>query len=188
MADKPSPPKRNHKKRADDARGTPKGAGTVATPNGGRIGNPPFVATEEQRQKVRALAKTMRAEMPIAKDWIASQIGVSVSTLDRHFKDDLVAGRSEIVASLGATMIGVATGTITNISRERLDAIKFALARIGGWSTKVEMTGEGGRPIEAVDLSGMTPAALREYGRQAAIQAGLDPDEAVGPPLDDDNA
>lgn len=163
------------KVREDDARG--------AAP--GHKGQQPFVPTEEQRQKVRTLAKTMKAEQPAARAWIASQLGISPSTLDRHFKDDLTAGRAEVVASLGATLIGVAMGTVTEISRERLDAIKYALARIGGWSAKVEVGGHDGRPIDVVDLSGMSAAALREYGRQAAIQAGLDPDEAVGPPLDD---
>lgn len=154
----------------------------------GHFGNVPFVPTEEQRKKVRALAKTCKHEQPMAREWIASQLGISTRTLDRHFKDDLIAGRGEVVASLGAWLIGVAMGTVNGeaVTKERMDAVKFALARMGGWSAKVEMSGPDGRPMEVVDLSGMTPAALREYGRQAAIQQGLDPDETVGPPLDDD--
>jgi hypothetical protein len=151
----------------------------------GHFGNVAFVPTEAQRQKVRTLAKTMKHEQLAARSWIASQMGFSVATLDRHFMEDMVAGRAEVVASLGATLIGVAMGTIKEISRERLDAIKYALARIGGWSSKVEMSGPAGGPVQTVDLTGLSAAALREYGRQAALQMGLDPDEAVGPPLDE---
>lgn len=177
----PDAPDKRHshpKVRDDDARGAPPGQKGVV----------PFAPTDEQRAKVRTLAKTMKAEQPAARAWIASQMGFSVATLDRHFKDELVAGRGEVVASLGAWLIGVAMGTITGeaVTRERMDAVKYALARIGGWSAKVEMSGPDGRAVEVVDLSGMSAAALREYGRQAAIQAGLDPDEAVGPPLDDE--
>jgi hypothetical protein len=74
----------------------------------------------------------------------------------------------------------VALGTITEISRERLDAIKYALARIGGWSSKLEMSGPNGRPIETVDLSRLSPKQLEEYGRLAAIAEGLDPEGVVG--------
>jgi hypothetical protein len=158
------------KVRDDDERGAPPG----------RFGNQPFVPSDEQRAKVRTLAKTMKAEQPAAKEWIAAQMGFSVSTLDRHFAEDLIAGRAEVVASLGATLIGVAMGTITEISRERLDAIKYALARIGGWSSKLEMSGPNGRPIETVDLSRLSPKQLEEYGRLAAIAEGLDPEGVVG--------
>lgn len=154
-----------------DARGAPKG----------HFGNVPFEPTDEQRQKVRTLAKTMRHEMQMPRKWIAAQMGFSVATLDRHFEEDMIAGRAEVVASLGATLIGVALGTIKDISRERLDAIKFALPRIGGWSTKIEMSGPNGRPIEAVDLSRLSAEQLEEYGRLAAIAEGLDPEEIVGP-------
>lgn len=163
------------KERDDDRRGAPPG----------RMGNPPFVVTDEMRAKCRTLAKTMKGEQQAARSWIASQMGISVSTLDRHFSEELIAGRAEIVASVGATFVGVVMGTVT-VSKERLDAMKFFLSRMGGWSTKLEVGGIPGRPIETVDLTGLSAAAFREYGRQAAIQAGLDPDEAVGPPLDDD--
>lgn len=161
--------------------GTPPGQGTVTPAHGGRIGNPGHEVTEERRAKIRTLAKTMRHEVPAAKEWIAAQAGISVATLDRYYREDLVAGRAEVVASMGATLIGVALGTITNISRERLDAIKFALPRIGGWSSKVEMTGPNDGPVEYVDLSRLSSEQLEEYGRLAAIAEGLDPEEVIGP-------
>lgn len=107
-----------------------------------------FVPTEEQRKQVRALAKTMKAELPQVAEWIANRIGISRSTLYNHFKADLDAGRAELIASLGATMVGIAMGTITDVSKERMEAIKFTLARMGGWSAKVELSGPGGGAIE----------------------------------------
>lgn len=169
-------------KRPDDARGTPAGAGTVVPAHGGRIGNPPFQPSDEQRSKVRTYAKTFPVH---GEHFIARLIGVSRDTLRRHFADDLELGRAEMLASVGSQMITRALNAESESAKGDLDAQKFILARLGGWSTKVEMTGKDGRPMETVDLSGMTPAALREYGRQAAIAAGQDPDEVVGPPLDD---
>lgn len=171
--EKPRAP--NAKVREDDARGAPPG----------RFGNAPFVKTEEMSAKVRSMAKTMKGETGPGQAWIANLCGISVDTLQRHFAEELTGGRAEIVASVGATFIGFVLGTIKDIPKDRLDAMKFFLSRMGTWSGKIELTGENGRPIETVDLSGMTPAALREYGRQCAIQAGLDPDVAVGPPLED---
>jgi DNA invertase Pin-like site-specific DNA recombinase len=66
-----------------DARGTPPGAGTIAPAHGGRIGNPPFQPTEEQRQTVLTYAKVMSQEM------IADALDISVDTLVRHFRKEL---------------------------------------------------------------------------------------------------
>jgi hypothetical protein len=148
----------------------------------GQKGVQPFQATDEQRAKVRTLAKTFPVH---GEHFIARLMGFSRDTLRRHFADDLEMGRAEMLAGVGAQVVNRAMDANAETAKGDLDAQKFILARLGGWTTKVEMSGKDGRPIEAVDLSGMSAAALREYGRQAAIAAGLDPDEAVGPALDD---
>lgn len=175
----------NAKRRADDARGTPPGAGTIEPSHGGRIGNPPHVPTEETRARVRVLAQSISE---YANHLIAADIGISRQTLDRYYKGDIDRGRAGMVAAAGAQLISKALRGDDAVGPDgkllapgNLEALKFLLARRGGWTTKVEMTGRDGRPVETVDLSNMTVEALREYGRQAAIQAGLDPDEAVGP-------
>lgn len=183
-----TPPEAPEPAERPDRRGTPRGEGTITPEHGGRIGNPPFVPTEDQRQRVRTLAKTFPVH---GEHFIARLVGISRDTLRRHFADDLELGRAEMLAGIGSQMINRAldadrTGDDGKpIAKGDLDAQKFILARLGGWTTKVEMSGKDGRPIETVDLSGMSVAALREYGRQAAIQNGLDPDEAVGPAIDD---
>lgn len=177
----------NAKRRPDDARGTPAGAGTVEARNGGRIGNPPYAPTDDSRSRVRTLAQVHPEH---SNHRIAAQLGISRSTLERHHREDIDFGRAQMISAIGAQMIQRALKGNDAVDAEGnplcpgdIDAQKFILARLGGWSTKIEMTGKGGAPVEMIDLSGMTPEALREYGRQAAIQAGLDPDEAVGPAL-----
>lgn len=181
-----TPPQgRKSAKRPDDARGTPPGAGTVITARGGRIGNPPYQATEAQRQKVRTLAKTF----PIhAEKLIARLIGCSVDTLRRHFEDDLELGRAEMLASVGAQMITRAIQGDDAVDANgklltpgNLDAQKYILARLGGWTTKVEHSGPGGGPVEIIDLSNLSEEELEDYGRLSARAQGLEPDEVDGP-------
>lgn len=155
----------------------------------GQKGQQPFVPTEAMRQRVRTLAQTVPDH---SNETIAVQLGISRSTLEKHFRHDLDLGRAQMVTAVGAQFIQRALHGDDAVNAEgkklapgNLEAQKFILARRAGWSAKVEHSGKGGGPIETVDLSGMTAAALREYGRQSAIAQGLDPDEAVGPPIDD---
>lgn len=178
MAKEPTTSRKSEKsgKRPDDARGAPPGAGVYEPPHGGRIGNPPFVPTEEQRAKVRTYAKTFPAH---GEHFIARLMGFSRDTLRRHFADDIELGRAEMLAAVGSQMINRAMNADSETAKGDIDAQKFILARLGGWTTKVEMTGRGGRPIEHVDLSRLSAEQLEEYGRLAAIAEGLDPEEVM---------
>lgn len=142
--------------------------------------------TDEQRARVRLLAQSISE---YSEPLIAADLGISKDTLRRHFAEDMAKARAEMVAAAGAQLISKALRGDDAVGPDgkllapgNLDALKFLLARRAGWTTKVEMTGRDGGPVETkvMDLSNMTPEALREYGRQAAIQAGLDPDEVVG--------
>lgn len=173
------------KTRADDARGAPKGAGTVTPAHGGRIGNPPFVPTDEQRSRVRTLAQTHPEH---SNHRIAIQLGISRATLERHFRDDIDLGRAQMISAIGAQMIqralrgNDALGADGNpLCPGDLDAQKFILARLGGWSTKIEHTGKDGGPIATVDLSNLSDEELEAYGRLSAIAEGVDPEEVIGP-------
>lgn len=165
------------KTREDDARGAPLG----------HFGNPPFRPTEAQRAQVRAYAKTFP---PAAEHYIARLMGFSRDTLRRHFADDLEFGRAEMLASVGAQFINRALdaervdGNGKKLAKGDIDAQKYILARMGGWSSKVELAGRDGGPIEHVDLSRLKPEDLEQYGRLAAIAAGMDPDLIVAVPRD----
>jgi hypothetical protein len=151
----------------------------------GRFGNVAFVPSDEQRAKVRTLAKTFPEH---SNHRIAILVGVSRSTLEKHFREDLDYGRAEMLASVGAQVINAALDSENASAKGDRDLQKFILARLGGWSTKVEMSGKDGRPIEHVDLTRLSPEQLDAYGRLAAIAEGKDPDEVVGSASDTDQA
>lgn len=189
MATTPEKPRRPAK-RADDRRGTPpgkavmEGPGTSKGGGKGRIGNPPFVPTEEQRQLVRTLAKAF----PIHNEhFIAARAGISYSTLHRHFKDDMVIGRAEMLAAVGSQMISRAINADARdangqlIAKGDIEAQKFVLSRLGGWTTKVEHYDRGDRPLETeVDLSWMTLEELEEYARLVERKEAEEAAETVG--------
>lgn len=187
MPDDPTPARGGAipKTRSDDARGTPPGRGMVTAPNGGgRIGNPPFVATDEQRKRVRELAKVFPAA---GRQMIARLMGFSVATLDRHFADEMELGRAELAVTIGTQMINRAINVDAvgadgkPLAKGDLKAMEFVLTHMCGWTKRVEVTGRGGGPIrtETVDLTRLSEAQLREYGRLAAIAEGLDPDALI---------
>lgn len=175
MSDAPQPARGGPqpKVREDDARGASKGS----------FGQAPFIPTDEQREKVRAHAKVF----PIhAEHYIAALMGFSVSTLRRHFADDLTLGRAEMLASVGAQMVNRSMNADAETVKGDIDAQKFILARLGGWTTKVEVGDKARAPFGGapVDLSRLSDADLAEYGRLAAIAEGLDPDDVLGQPDD----
>ena len=159
-----------------DRRGTPKGAGTqigraIATgAPAGRIGNPPFVPTNEQRQLVRTYAKVMSQQM------IADALDISVDTLTRHFKREWSEGQREAVAAVGSKLLAKAlSGNMT--------AMIFYLRTRGKWSQRVEVTGAEGGPIQHLDLAPILAnysedqlALLEPLLEQLLTAAGIDID------------
>lgn len=123
-----------------DHRGTPAGAGTITPAHGGRIGNPPFEPTDEQRIQVRTLAKVVSQEM------ICRITGLKKDTLNRHFRHELDIGKAEAVSTIGAALLQKAmAGNLT--------AMIFYLRTQGKWNTRVEHVGADGGPIRTYDLS-----------------------------------
>lgn len=176
MTTTPKNPKEppNKKVRADDRRGAPPG----------HKGNPPFVPTEDQRKQARTLAQTFPVH---GEHFIAAKMGISRDTLRRHFADDMMMGRAEMLASIGAQMINRALNAdaVGNdgkpIAKGDIEAQKFVLSRLGGWTTKVEVGERAARPFGGTyDLSRLSEEQLSEYGRLSAIAEGLDPDDVVG--------
>ena len=172
MADKPKKKPAtapNIKTRADDARGAPKG----------RFGQPAFVPTEDQREKVRTYAKVFPVH---GEHYIARLIGVSRDTLRRHFAEDMELGRAQMLAGIGSQMINRAQNADAETAKGDLDAQKFILARLGGWTTKVEIGDRAREPFggPGPDLSRLSHEELLEYGRLSAIAEGLDPEEVLG--------
>lgn len=184
-AKKAAPRKRAAPKKPATRKGTPKGKATTPQPHGGAIGNPPFQPTEEQRQRVRTLAKAFPVH---GEHLIARMAGFSRNTLRQHFAEDMELGRAEMLAGVASQVISramdeekVDPNTGLKIARGNLDAQKFILARMGGWTTKVDMGEQASTPYGGrVDLSRLSNEQLEEYGRLAAIAEGLDPEDIVG--------
>jgi hypothetical protein len=159
-------------KKRVDKRGTPKGKGTRTGGPGaegrggkpkGRIGNPPFIATHEQRIQVEAYIAAG------AQQWlIAEYLGISDDTLTRHFRVELEFGKQRAISKIGASMVKKAL-------EGDHDAAKYVLARIGGWkqTTAVEQSGPNGAPIEVRDMSRLT---VEQLAALAALDPSLDAD------------
>ena len=133
------------KLRDDDARGTPPGRGIITPAHGGRIGNPPFVPTEEQRQRVRTYAK---AFPPCAQHYIARLLGVSVDTLQKYFHADLEMGRAELIASCAAQEIAYALDADSKLAKGNQSARQFVLMKMGMWGRPDPASPGGGAPEE----------------------------------------
>jgi hypothetical protein len=171
-ADKASP--KASPKAQPDRRGTPTGKGIRPGGKGGRIGNPPFVATDDQRLKVEVYA---------AGGWsrlmIAAELGISDDTLTRHFVEELEAGDARATARIASTVAQQAIAGCRKSQRLWLD-------RRGGeqWRPKSELglTGADGGPIRYLsepprrDLSGLNEEELEQFERLTAkLETPRDP-------------
>ena len=149
-----------------DRRGTPKGKGTRAGGRGGKIGNPPHEPTKQQRQ----LANDLSAYgIPL---WaIAEMMGISESTLTRHYAKELAMGPHRLVAR-AANMVAKCV-----LAGDK-DYVKFVLARRGGpaWANKQEtqISTPPGRPLETRDMTGLSREELRVLAKLH------DPENRVG--------
>lgn len=141
------------------------------------IGNPPHVPTEESRKLVRDLAPYLPNNL------LAEKMGIARSTLHKYYQEELSAGKAELVAELGRSVIAKARNGDN-------DMIKYYLNGPGGWNPKQvhEHVGAGGGPIQHVDLSrlavefaGMSEDELAVAERVLALVASSGP--AGGPDL-----
>lgn len=166
-----SAPRRPKKRK--DRRGTPKGKGTRIGGTGaktsgksakGKIGNPPFVPTDQQRIQVETYVAAG------TQQWlIAEYLQISEDTLTRHFRIELDHGKARIDAKLGSSVAKKAL-------EGDVDMTKFYLARRGGWktTTAVESSGPDGGPIVYTaepprrDLGRFNEQELETYERLTA--------------------
>lgn len=142
----------------------------MAQPHGGRIGQPAYQPTAEDRANVRAWVKITNA------DTIAAKLGISRDTLDKYFKDELAEGRFEAVAAVGGKLLEKAL-------RGDKTSMIFYLRTQGKWNTRIEHTGPNGGPITMFDagayLADMTveeQRLMRPLLEKMLAAAGLDPD------------
>jgi len=130
----------------------------------GSKGNVALVISDEMRQQVRELARLFPVH---PQRYIADKIGVARSTLNKYFQEDLFAGRDEMLAAVGGKMVqlalegkGAQNAKGTPVAYGDFQAMKFVLARFGGWSAKAPIEQCNHSPGEPVDLSCLTDEEL----------------------------
>lgn len=139
-------PKRKPQPKRPDRRGAPKG----------KSGQPPFLATPEQRKIVET-----HAAVGTQHEIIAEFLGISSDTLTRHFDPELRLGLAKINARIGA-----------NVAKKALEGSAkhefFWLKTRGNYRTTEnrEHSGPGGAPIQLqitpnYDLSRLSLPELR---------------------------
>lgn len=153
------PKRRPAAKKRQDKRGTPKGAGTVRA-SGGKIGNPPFEATAEQRKLVES-----HAAVGTPHEIIAELLDISADTLVRHFRKELDQGLARMNSRIGGLVAKAALG---GCKTRQI----FWMKTRAGWATRHELSGPGGGPIPtatrpALDPSKLTKKELQELERLA---------------------
>ena len=66
----------------------------------GKSGPAPWVPTDEERKKVR-----LYAGLGMTQEQIGAMLGKSVDSLDRHCREDLDAGKAEIIAKVAGSLV-----------------------------------------------------------------------------------
>lgn len=118
----------------------------MAPAHGGRIGNPPYVPTDDDREFVVQNA-AKRGYL-----WTALQLGISKTTLHQHFRTELDMSNANACAEIGQSLYQKA------IDGDGASQRFFLITRgKGEWSPKVkhEHSGPDGGPMQSVDLTAM---------------------------------
>lgn len=170
MTDKPAkaPPAKPER---EDHRGTPPGAGVIVPAHGGRIGNPPHEWSQELADQVRLLAKVT------SQTHAAATLHISESTIIRHYGKEWQEGQAEAVATVGGKLLQKALGG-------NLTAQIFYLRTKGkgAYSTRVEITGRDGGPVEhdySSAFDRMTDDQRAAYEAMCRDIEGLGPEDEV---------
>lgn len=132
----------------------------------GHSGNPPHIATEENRRLVKALAAYGNRQ-----DDIATILDISHDTLTRHYARELKTGALEANSKVAETMYKKAlTGDNS--------CMQYWLSRRAGWkeTTTHEHTGAGGGPIETRQLPA-TDEWLKQFAGGGSKTPPAEPSE-----------
>jgi len=131
----------------------------------------PFVASPEQRSKVKMLASLGVSQLDIAK-----VLGIGHDTLSGHFREELDIGPIEANSKVAAKIYSMAMGPIDG--KNTFLAAKFWAAARMNWSEKVaqELTGPDGGPIR---LENQVVVILPDNGRGNEIDLDAEDAEEV---------
>lgn len=166
--------------------GCPPGEGTITPEHGGRIGNPPYVPTDDDRAFVIEHA-SVKGQL-----WTAIQLGINKSTLQVHYKHEIQIAKANACANVGASLYEKA------VKGDGASMRFFLITQGGGdWSPRIkhEHTGAGGGPVQTANidltefLKGKSKDELAQFDGilgqlLASAGASLDPGDLGGTPAD----
>lgn len=135
------PPVPHFKTREDDARGTPAGAGTIHCEHGGRIGNPPYVPTDENRRDVVAWVKA-----GLTQQDCADLLDIHLATFKKYYHREWKVERIKVKLAIAGRLTQMA------LKGDKTCMI-FWLRTKAKWNTRVEHVGPDGGPIKLIDLT-----------------------------------
>jgi hypothetical protein len=122
-----------------------------------KIGRPPFVPTDSQRQLVQVLVAN-----GISQKVMAANIVCDLKTLRRHFKEELKEGHDRVEAAMGAAI--VRAGLAGNVF-----AAKYWLSTHGGVQWRVvegrQIGGLEGAPPISIEAATKVTIYLPDNGR-----------------------
>ena len=124
----------------------------------------PHKPTPETTAQVEALSG-----YGVRHDEIAIYLDIAPKTLRKHYREQLDKGHIK-------ANVGVARSLHKQATEGNVAAAIFWLKSRAGWREKVdvELTGPGGGPLQSIDVSGMSTAALKELTNACRQSAGED--------------
>lgn len=143
-------------------------------------GRPKFEPTDKQRGQVEAMTR-----YGIPQIEIASAIGITKPTLEKHFREEITAGATKANAQVGefifSTIIGMPIPGRPPVTDERARAtlaMFWAKTRMNWRETSVHehMGVKGGPPIEVSLVRTRIASRIARIAAQSA--AGQDPEES----------
>lgn len=130
----------------------------------GHEGQAPFIPTPEQRELVAKYA------VVLPQDLLAAKMGISVSTLLRHFSEEIDVAMTDAVASAGARLFQMAM----NSEKPNLGALIFFLRTRGRWAERHELSGPGGLPLGSGELADMLQTKKLDDDQLRIIESALE--------------
>lgn len=140
--------------------GTRRGRGSLK----GEFGTPPHIATAENKKLVAAYMIA-----GLSQEQAARSLGISVDTLDKHYRHELDNAHADAVAGVGGTLLQRAMAGDTS-------SMIFYLKTRGRWSEtqRLEHSGPAGGKIE-VEQSQTAASLLSALAAAKAKAEGGEP-------------
>lgn len=95
---------------------------------------------------------------------IAAALNIHDDTLRKHFRYEIMTARERLKGSAVRVLMD-------SLQDNSLDAAKFVLSRVAGWSERHEVTGKDGGPIQTEDTTSGAAAFTSRLSRLAARAA-----------------